>query len=158
MISQNIASLRRASQLTQEELGERLGVSRQTVAKWESGESLPDLTNASALADLLGVRLDDLVGHDEEQSGFPVPPRGKHIFGIVRVGERGQIVIPKRARDVFDLVPGSELLVLGDESQGIALQRVQDAEAMIEAYGRAIETRTFPMPGARPASPGGERP
>ena len=74
-------------------------------------------------------------------SGYPIPPRGKHIFGVVRVGERGQVVIPKRAREVFDLAPGSELLVLGDESQGLALQKVEDALAMMESFGRAINER-----------------
>lgn len=148
MISQNITTLRHLNELTQEELATRLGVSRQTVAKWESGESVPDLVNAQALAELFGVTLDNLVTHSEEAAGFPVPPRGKHIFGIVRMGERGQIVIPKKARDIFDLTVGSELLVLGDESQGIALQKVEDAEVMLEAYGRAIEQRQILVPPA----------
>lgn len=46
---------------------------------------------------------------------------GKHMFGTVKVGERGQIVIPKEARDIFDIKPGDSLLVLGDESKGIAI-------------------------------------
>lgn len=50
-------------------------------------------------------------------------PKGKHIFGTVKVGERGQIVIPKEARDLFDIKPGDTLLVLGDESQGIAIAK-----------------------------------
>ncbi|MCX8129545.1 MAG: AbrB/MazE/SpoVT family DNA-binding domain-containing protein [Clostridia bacterium] len=48
-------------------------------------------------------------------------PKGKHIFGTVKVGEKGQIVIPKAARDIFDIKPGDTLLVFGDESQGIAI-------------------------------------
>lgn len=48
-------------------------------------------------------------------------PEGKHIFGTVKVGERGQIVIPKEAREIFDINPGDSLLVLGDEEQGIAI-------------------------------------
>ena len=67
-------------------------------------------------------------------------PKGHYIFGTVKVGERGQIVIPKKARDIFGLEVGSELLILGDESQGIALQRIEDAEAMLEQYGRAVST------------------
>ena len=47
--------------------------------------------------------------------------KGKHIFGTVKVGERGQIVIPKEAREIFDINPGDSLLVLGDEEQGIAI-------------------------------------
>ena len=45
----------------------------------------------------------------------------KHIFGTVKVGERGQIVIPKKARDVFNINPGDTLLILGDERKGIAI-------------------------------------
>lgn len=48
-------------------------------------------------------------------------PEGKHIFGTVKVGERGQIVIPKEARELFEIHPGDSLLVLGDEKQGIAV-------------------------------------
>ena len=48
-------------------------------------------------------------------------PKGKHIFGTVKVGERGQIVIPKEAREIFDINPGDSLLVLGDEELGIAI-------------------------------------
>jgi AbrB family looped-hinge helix DNA binding protein len=48
-------------------------------------------------------------------------PQGKHIFGAVRVSEKGQIVIPKKARNVFDIKPGDMLLVLGDETQGLAI-------------------------------------
>ena len=48
-------------------------------------------------------------------------PKGKHIFGTVKVGEKGQIVIPKEARDIFNIKPGDTLLLLGDEAQGIAI-------------------------------------
>ncbi|MBN3526395.1 AbrB/MazE/SpoVT family DNA-binding domain-containing protein [Paenibacillus apiarius] len=48
-------------------------------------------------------------------------PDGKYIFGTVKVGEKGQIVIPKEARKIFDINPGDSLLILGDEAQGIAI-------------------------------------
>lgn len=48
-------------------------------------------------------------------------PDGKHIFGTVKVGEKGQIVIPKEAREIFEIKPGDTLLLLGDETQGIAI-------------------------------------
>mgnify|MGYP003818433573 CR=1 FL=1 len=51
------------------------------------------------------------------------PPKGKHIFGTVRVGEKGQIVIPKDARKMFDIQPGDSLVVLGDEGNGIAIMK-----------------------------------
>ena len=40
---------------------------------------------------------------------------------MVKIGEKGQFVIPKEARDMFDLLPGEEILVLGDEKRGIAI-------------------------------------
>ncbi|MBQ7455256.1 MAG: AbrB/MazE/SpoVT family DNA-binding domain-containing protein [Clostridia bacterium] len=52
-------------------------------------------------------------------------PEGKHVFGVVGIGEKGQIVIPKRAREIFGLKPGDQLLVLGDEAQGIALVKAE---------------------------------
>ncbi len=52
-------------------------------------------------------------------------PEGKHIFGTVHVGEKGQIVIPKRAREIFNIKPGDSLLVLGDEKQGIAIVKTE---------------------------------
>ena len=50
-------------------------------------------------------------------------PKGKHLFGTVRVGEKGQIVIPKQAREIFGISPGDQLVVLGDEETGLALMK-----------------------------------
>jgi AbrB family looped-hinge helix DNA binding protein len=47
--------------------------------------------------------------------------KGKYMYGTVKVGEKGQIVIPKEAREKFDINPGDSLLVLGDEDKGIAI-------------------------------------
>ena len=49
-------------------------------------------------------------------------PKGKHAW-TVRVGEKGQIVIPKEARDLFHIKPGDTLIVLADEKQGLAIPR-----------------------------------
>ena len=47
--------------------------------------------------------------------------KGKHLFGTVKVGEKGQIVIPKEARAIFNIQPGDSLVVLGDEATGLAI-------------------------------------
>ena len=47
-------------------------------------------------------------------------PKGKYA-GMVKVGERGQIVIPKEARQMFDIQPGDTLIILGDEKHGLAI-------------------------------------
>lgn len=47
-------------------------------------------------------------------------PQGKYAW-TATVGEKGQIVIPKQARDLFEIKPGDTLLILGDEERGIAI-------------------------------------
>lgn len=122
MISENLLTLRKMKKLSQEQVAEAVGVSRQAYTRWERGETTPDIKNCAALAEFYEVSLDELVNFSPQESGgLPVPPRGKHLFGVVNVGEKGQIVIPKKARDVFGIKTGDRLIVLGDEQQGIAL-------------------------------------
>ena len=59
---------------------------------------------------------------------------GKYIFGTAKVGERGQIVIPKEAREVMGIHPGDTLLILGDEKQGLAIVNL-DSEALARLTG-----------------------
>ena len=121
MISMNLKSLRNHHRLTQEDVAEHLQVSRQAVAKWEKGDSMPDIENCMALAKLYNVTLDNLVNFEDAGTGLNVPPKGKHFFGAVTVGERGQIVIPKKARDVFHIKPGHTVVIVGDEERGLAI-------------------------------------
>ena len=127
MFNENIVRLRKLNQMTQEDIAEAVGVSRQAVAKWESGETIPDLEKCRLMAELFGVSLDDLANYEpEDNMGLDVPPKGKHIFGMVTVGDKGQIVIPAKARKLFDISPGEQLIVLGDESQGMAIMKAKD--------------------------------
>ena len=122
MFKENLIQLRKYHQLTQEDLAEKVGVTRQAIAKWEAGETVPDLERCRKLAEIFEVSLDDLANYEPNvDGGFGVPPKGKHIFGVVTVGDKGQIVIPAKARKLFSIQPGDQLVVLGDESQGIAL-------------------------------------
>ena len=126
MFKDNLIHLRKIRQLTQEDVADKIGVTRQSVAKWESGETVPDFEKCRLLAELFGVSLDDLANYEpDENLGMAVPPKGKHMFGLVTVGDKGQIVIPARARKVFNLQPGDQLMVLGDENQGLALVNAQ---------------------------------
>ena len=122
MFAQNLIELRKLHNLSQEELAEKIHVTRQTISKYETNESLPDIEKCAALAEVFGVTVDDLIHYRKEENlGLHVPPKGKHIFGIVKVGDKGQIVIPAKARKIFSIDPGDSLVVLGDEGQGIAL-------------------------------------
>ena len=122
--SENLVELRKLNNYSQEELAELIGVSRKTLSKYETGESLPDIEKCRQLAEVFSVTVDDLVSYeknDADNLGYSIPPKGKHIFGMVRVGDKGQIVIPAKARKIFGIAPGDALIVLGDEGQGIAL-------------------------------------
>ena len=121
MIGKNIQILRKQKNLTQEALAEEVGVARQTIAKWEAEESAPDLECAGRLAAVLDVTLDDLVSAPTEELDESTGLKGKHMFGLVTVGDKGQIVIPVRARRIFGISPGAQLMVLGDEDHGLAL-------------------------------------
>lgn len=126
MLSKNLVMLRGRSGLSQEQLAEKLGISRQAYAKWERGDTVPDVEKCARLAELYGVTLDALVNFSAPAAAdVPPPPKGKFIFGTVTLSERGQIVIPKAAREVFALRPGERLVVLGDIEQGIALTKAE---------------------------------
>ena len=121
---------RTQSGFTQEQLAEKIGVSRQAVAKWERGETMPDLDSCIKLAELYGTTVDMLVRdigkevHDGD---------GKHIFGLARVNAKGQLTLPANCRSVFGIKPGDTMLILGDEEKGgIALVKVGGVLGTVE--------------------------
>ena len=71
-------------------------------------------------ADFFDVSLDELV-HLESNLLTTPSIKGKYIFGTVPVGDRGEIHLPPRARNIFQIKAGDQLLLLGDENQGLAL-------------------------------------
>ena len=135
MISMNLKRLRKEHQYTQENVAEKINDSRQSIAKWENGESTPDIDTLIKLSKLYNVTLDNLVNHSEDKSGIGIPPKGRYFFGAVSVGERGQIVIPKEAREVFNINSGDKLLVLGDEERGISIIHQRDLINFIDMVG-----------------------
>ena len=64
---------------------------------------------------------------------------GRHVFGTVKVGERGQIVIPKDARALFGISPGDTLLILGDEKSGIIVTRPEVVDDMARRVFQEME-------------------
>ena len=140
MFQDNLVQMRKMKRLTQEDIAEKVGVTRQAVAKWESGETVPDLDKCKMLAEIFEVSLDDLANYEpEENMGLGLPPKGKHLFGVVTVGERGQIVIPAKARKLFEILPGDQLVVLGDEGQGLAIMK---SEKFL-VFADAIKSKIF---------------
>lgn len=78
-LSEKILSLRTQLGLSQEDLAEKLGVSRQSVSKWETGQSVPDLDKLIKLADLFGISVDELV-REGERPQPPEPPQPQVVY------------------------------------------------------------------------------
>ena len=87
-LSQTIYTLRTAKGLSQLELAEQLEVSRQSVSKWETGQSVPDLDKLIKLADLFGISVDELVRADAQ----PTPPEPE----VVYIREKPQSPLSRR--------------------------------------------------------------
>ena len=68
VLGNSLFHARKKAGLTQEEVAERLGVSRQTIGKWEADETLPDIRQSKRLATLYGVTLDELIEFDLDVS------------------------------------------------------------------------------------------
>ena len=68
-------------------------------------------------------------------------PNGKYAW-MVKIGEKGQFVIPKEARDLFDLQPGSTILVLGDAERGIAILPKEAQSAYISGIFSDLDGET----------------
>ena len=123
MLKDNLIILRNIHGYSQEEIAEKIGISRQAYAKWENGSTIPDIEKCKRLADLYGVTIDSLIKETTVDGGnvIPPPPKGRNIWGSVTINDRGQIVIPKPVRELFGLTGGQRLIVLSDEREGLAL-------------------------------------
>ncbi len=140
MLSENLMMLRNLHGYSQEEIAEKIGISRQAYAKWERGTTIPDVEKCAILAEVYGTTIDGLLKTEtlDGMGTIPPAPKGKYFWGMVTLGERGQIVIPKAARDKFDLKGGERLIVASDEV-GIALLPAEVFEAKMKM---AIEMLT----------------
>ena len=118
-INDNLRNLRMRERYSMEDVAEIIGVSRQSVAKWENGESLPDIEKCVKLSKLYKVTLDELVNEtiniadDDEE-------KGKYVFGVMKVTD-SKIELPEKARKIFNINDGDMVLLLGDKKKGMAL-------------------------------------
>ena len=140
MLKDNLILLRNCRGISQEEIASVIQISRQAYAKWERGETVPDIEKCDKIAQYYGITIDGLLHFDSHQEGMVVPPgpAGKHICGTVSINERGQIVIPKNARDLLKIQKGDNFVVLVDEVEGIALVNTEFFKRKLEEIEKLI--------------------
>ena len=59
---------------------------------------------------------------------------GKYVFGTSKINEKGQLVIPKDARDLFNIKPGDTLLILGQKDKGLAIVKADGLTGLVSHY------------------------
>ena len=111
-LAEKILSLRTAKGMSQDDLAEKLEVSRQSVSKWETAQSTPDLDKIIKLADLFGVTVDELV-RDGEAPQPPEPPQ-PHVVYVERERkwEPRELTTVQKIGFVFE-VTGTALIIIG---------------------------------------------
>ena len=116
-----LKEVRQSAKLTQEQLAEKMNVSRQSVAKWENGESVPDIAKCCELAKIFNMEIEDIASMFIQNYDTGLPhPKNRYLFGVSRIVDN-KIILPEEALKVFELKNGDDLIVLGDITQGIAL-------------------------------------
>lgn len=136
-MSDTLRKLRMEARMTQEDLAERMNVSRQSVAKWESGDSVPDVIKCGELAKIFDITIEDIallfMGKEEQAKMIP---KNKFIFGKCIVTDH-KITLPDEAMRVFGIKEGEELVLLGDIECGLALMPLSAIDSFIKEFSEA---------------------
>jgi len=140
---EKIVELRKQKGLSQEELAEQLGVSRQAVSRWELGQTLPDIPNLLQLCELFGVSVDYLV-RDEELTIAKSEQNTKTIARLTREREKTRYL----ARKYYYTAWAAVLMAIGfmlaavidcrSISLGIGIGQLVGAAIIWGFYGRAV--------------------
>lgn len=121
-IADNLKLLRYKNGYTLEAIAEIISVSRQSVAKWEAGDSIPDVINCVKLASLYKITLDELVYKPLQKAiSNDFDSENGRICGVLEISPESTIRIPGSVMELFDLQCGEKVLLLANKKQGIAL-------------------------------------
>ena len=103
MLKENLRILRNLNGYSQEQIAEKIEISRQAYAKWENGQTTPDLEKAARLAEVYGVTVDSLLKTETVEGVGTVPPApaGKNIWGSVTLGDRDRSSSPRRPGTIW---------------------------------------------------------
>ncbi len=121
-VADNLKLLRYKNGYTLETIAESISVSRQSVAKWEAGDSVPDIMNCVKLATLYKISLDELVNAPlKTVSDNTFLPEDGRICGVLEILPENAIHIPNTVMEMFGMHCGDKVLLLADKKQGLAL-------------------------------------
>ena len=144
MLRENLIMLRRLNGFSQEQISEKIGISRQAYAKWETGATVPDIDKAAALAEVYGVTLDGLLKTERTEGigDLPPAPKGKNIWGSVTIGERGALLANQDGIRHIPGIPADAIdtTAAGDTFNGafaVALSEGKNVEDAIDFANRA---------------------
>lgn len=111
MLADNLIFLRNIKGLTQEQVAEVIGISRQSYSKWEQGETYPDIDKCDKLAKYYGVTIDSLVHQDNKVDDIKIAPApiGKHLWGTATIGSKdGAFSFANKVPGVFENAKNAE--------------------------------------------------
>ena len=119
-----LSKARKVKGLTQEELAERLNLSRQTILRWEKNQVFPDISNLKAVAQVLDVSFDYLLGEDKPEK----PPVTEMNLQDILVGKKVQLVIYEELLDDYLAIYDKVCLVLDMEEDMVQVQFTEKKE------------------------------
>ena len=151
LIGENIKRMRRERDLTQEEVANHLGISFQSVSKWERGDGYPDITILPALANYFGVTIDDLMGMDKTAKKEKYDEvnriwnennkRGLHIENV-ELMRKSLKFFPNDALLLVQLSTSLEKIDGTEEEKDGYLRESIDVQEQILRYGEDSEVRS----------------
>ena len=137
LFAETLKSLRMEKEMSQRDLAERIYVTRSAIAKWENGESIPDIMRCSQLAEIFDIDMDNVASmFIQRDINKAMNAKRKFIFGKCRI-KHNRIVIPEDAQRVFGLKDGDELLLVGDIKQGMALIPISGVDDFVTQLDNA---------------------
>lgn len=119
-----LSKARKNKDLTQEELAERLNLSRQTILRWEKNQVFPDISNLKAVAQVLDISFDYLLGEDKPEK----PPVIEMNLQDILVGKKVQLVIYEELLDDYLAIYDKVCLVLDMEEDMVQVQFTEKKE------------------------------
>ena len=122
MLKDILIKLRKYHNYTQEDLAEKINVSRQTISKWELGQTLPDIYNCQ-----------ELLQNDN------IAPNDKFMFGYCKIDNDKKLQLTDECLEKMNYKIGDVLLCLGDLKQGIAFVKAEDYENFAQEILKAKE-------------------